>query len=130
MKIILREPLHMAKFAVVFPADIELNVLTYGGEKLIQHPTRESLLTKLPSNKESYIVVPYFEIIKYFPHESRQDFFKYIIVDENGKIWTDWEGKEMYFEEFQLSQAEIVLESINKVNSLNHEFSLSSTREA
>lgn len=118
MKIILKKPLTMAKFAVVFPHNIELNVLTYGGEKLIQHPTKESILTKLPDNKEGYIVVPYFEIIKYFPIEGRQDFFKYVIVNEEGTISKDYKDKEMYFEEYQLEKAERVLASINRVNSL------------
>ncbi len=122
MKIILREPLHILGFN--FPHEVELNVLNYGQEKLIQHPTQTSLLTKLPSDKESYTIVKYFEIIKHFPFEGRQDFFKYIIVDENGKIWTDWQGKEMYFEEFQFEQAERVLESIKVVQKQNKEFIL------
>lgn len=124
MKIILKEPLFIMGFN--FPAEIELTVVNFGGVKLIKHPKNDNLLTSLPDNKEAYIVVPYFEIIKYFPIEGRQDFFKYAIVNEEGKISVDWKGEEMYFQEYQFEMAEKVLESINKVSKLNKEF-ISST---
>ena len=46
MKVILKEPLYMAKFGVIFPKDVEMNVIVYDNVYLIQHPTREGILTK------------------------------------------------------------------------------------
>lgn len=59
------------------------------------------------------------KIEKYYPNEFRKDFFKYVIVDAEGNKALDFEGKEMYFEEWQLKQAEQVLASIKKVKILN-----------
>ena len=57
MKVILKEPLYMAKFGVIFPKDVEMNVIAYDNVQLIQHPTRGSILTKLPKSKNKYILL-------------------------------------------------------------------------
>ena len=57
MKVILKEPLYMAKFGVIFPKDVEMNVIAYDNVYLIQHPTREGILTKLPKSKSKYVLL-------------------------------------------------------------------------
>ena len=57
MKVILKEPLYMAKFGVIFPKDVEMNVIVYDNVYLIQHPTREGILTKLPKSKNKYVLL-------------------------------------------------------------------------
>jgi hypothetical protein len=121
MKIILKNPLYLAIFGMTFPSNVEITVITYEGVKLMEHPKNKGILTSLPSNKEDYEVVSQNKIIKYFPIDGREDFFKYVIINGDGAIHKDWEKKEMYFEEFQLEQAERVLESINNVEQLNYE---------
>lgn len=58
---------------------------------------------------------------KVFPIKGRTDFFKYVIKDE-GVIVKDFEGKEMYFDSFNLKQANLVCEAYNNVNDLNSSF--------
>ena len=57
MKVILKEPLYMAKFGIIFPKDVEMNVIVYDNVYLIQHPTREGILTKLPKSKSKYVLL-------------------------------------------------------------------------
>ena len=57
MKVILKEPLYMAKFGVIFPKDVEMNVIVYDNVYLIQHPTREGILTKPPKSKSKYVLL-------------------------------------------------------------------------
>ena len=57
MKVILKEPLYMAKFGVIFPKDVEMNVIIYDNVYLIQHPTREGILTKLLKSKSKYVLL-------------------------------------------------------------------------
>ena len=57
MKVILKEPLYMAKFGVIFPKDVEMSVIVYDNVYLIQHPTREGILTKLPKSKSKYVLL-------------------------------------------------------------------------
>jgi hypothetical protein len=70
------------------------------------------------------------KIEKYFPQEGRQDFFKYIIVDSKGSIAKDFEGKEMYFEEFQLEQVKSTLEAIKRVSVLEAQHNLNELKES
>ena len=53
--------------------------------------------------------------------KGRTDFFKYVIKDE-GVIVKDFEGKEMYFDSFNLKQVNLVCEAYNTVNDLNSLF--------
>ena len=56
MKIILKENLYMSKFGVTFPKDVECTVITYSNVKMIQHPTKEGILTNLPKKNKYEIV--------------------------------------------------------------------------
>ena len=58
---------------------------------------------------------------KVFPIKGRTDFFKCLIKDE-GAIVKDFKGKEMYFDSFNLKQANLVCEAYNNVNDLNSSF--------
>lgn len=58
------------------------------------------------------------KVEKVYPIEGRTDFFKYVIMD-NGKIATDFENKEMYFDEFDLERATTVCKAINKTKKIN-----------
>ena len=58
---------------------------------------------------------------KVFPIKGRTDFFKYLIKDE-GVIVKDFKGKEMYFDSFNLKQANLVCEAYSTVNDLNSSF--------
>ena len=58
-------------------------------------------------------------IEKVYPIEGRKDFFKYVLKDKNGNIKKDYQGKEMYFDEWDLDNAKSVKKSIETVNQLN-----------
>ena len=60
------------------------------------------------------------QIKKHYPIENREDFFKYIIVDEKGNLYKDFENKEMYFD--CLEHAKSVKESIEHVEKINKDF--------
>jgi hypothetical protein len=62
------------------------------------------------------------KIEKHFPIEGREDFFKYVIVDEKGNKAKGYKGKVMYFEESQFEQANKTLNAILSVKRLNIEF--------
>lgn len=50
--------------------------------------------------------------------EGRTDFFKYVIF-KDAKIATNFEGIEMYFDEFDLERATTVCKAINKTKKIN-----------
>lgn len=51
MTIILKEPISMAKFGVVFPANVEIKTIVYSHVRFMQHPTKEGVLGSMPKNK-------------------------------------------------------------------------------
>jgi len=55
---------------------------------------------------------------KFFPIEGREDFYKWVIQTPNG-LAKDFEGKVMYFDSFNLDQAERVMEANRRVAKMN-----------
>ena len=58
---------------------------------------------------------------KHFPKKEDDTFFKWRIVTPNG-LATDFEGKVMYFDEFNLDHAKNVLRAIKKTDRLNKDW--------
>lgn len=58
---------------------------------------------------------------KYYPIEGRKDFYKWVIVTPTG-LAKDWQGKEMYFDSFNLELAKTTLKAIRKVARTNKKF--------
>lgn len=64
-------------------------------------------------------VRPTIYLEKHFPIEGRTDFYKWVIVTPNG-LHTDFEGKTMYFDEFDFQRARTVLKAVRKTNRLTN----------
>lgn len=58
------------------------------------------------------------KVEKIYPLEGRTDFIKYVIMN-NGEMAKDFENKVIYFDEFNLEQANIVCKAINRVSNKN-----------
>lgn len=58
---------------------------------------------------------------KRFPIKGRKDFYKWVIVTPTG-LAKDWQGKDMYFDEFDLWRAKEVLKARRRVEVINKEF--------
>lgn len=69
------------------------------------------------SRKSSKNSIVYLD--KHYPIKDRDDFFKWFIQTPNGKA-KDWQGKEMFFDNFDYAKA--VLKAIRKTNRINNEY--------
>jgi hypothetical protein len=61
---------------------------------------------------------PQIYLEKRYPIKGRKDFFKWVIVTPNG-LAKDINGKDMYFDDFNLEQAKRVLKARRNVAKLN-----------